>query len=160
MTKSIRICMVGAGRVARVHTHSLTRHISEAEVAGVVDPNPESRQTLAEQFGIRTQFENLEEALSQEQFDAVVITTPTSFHSSLAVTAAMHGKHVFLEKPMALNLAECDAIIQACTRNNVLLQLGFMRRFDPEFATAARRIQSGEIGQPMMVKSLTHGPRL
>jgi myo-inositol 2-dehydrogenase/D-chiro-inositol 1-dehydrogenase/scyllo-inositol 2-dehydrogenase (NAD+) len=61
---------------------------------------------------------------------------------------------------MALNLAECDGIIRTCAQNGVLLQLGFMRRFDPEFAAAALRIQSGEIGQPMMIKSLTHGPGL
>jgi myo-inositol 2-dehydrogenase/D-chiro-inositol 1-dehydrogenase/scyllo-inositol 2-dehydrogenase (NAD+) len=74
--------------------------------------------------------------------------------------AAQSGKHIFLEKPMALNLAECDAIIYAARQQDVLLQLGFMRRFDPEFTTAASRIEAGEIGQPMIVKSLTHGPGL
>ena len=89
-----------------------------------------------------------------------MITTPTFTHASLAVMAAQAGKHIFLEKPMALSLAECDAIIHAAQQAGVLLQLGFMRRFDPEFAAAASRIEAGEIGQPMMVKSLTHGPGL
>lgn len=160
MTTPIRICMVGAGRVARVHTHSLANRLPAGEVIAIVDPITESRQALAEQFSIPSQYASLEEALEKEQFDSVVITTPTPTHASLAILAAGHGKHVFLEKPMALSLAECDAIILACAQNGVLLQLGFMRRFDPEFADAARRIQSGEIGQPMMIKSLTHGPGL
>jgi len=74
--------------------------------------------------------------------------------------AAERGKHVFLEKPMALTLQECDQIIAAVQHAGVFLQLGFMRRFDPEFTAAAERIQAGEIGRPMMIKSLTHGPGL
>jgi myo-inositol 2-dehydrogenase/D-chiro-inositol 1-dehydrogenase/scyllo-inositol 2-dehydrogenase (NAD+) len=61
---------------------------------------------------------------------------------------------------MALTLEECDQIIHTARENNILLQMGFMRRFDPEFVAAAERIQAGEIGQPMMIKSLTHGPGL
>jgi myo-inositol 2-dehydrogenase/D-chiro-inositol 1-dehydrogenase/scyllo-inositol 2-dehydrogenase (NAD+) len=79
---------------------------------------------------------------------------------ALASLAAEHKKHVFLEKPMALNLEECDEINREISKNFVFLQLGFMRRFDPEFVDAARRIEAGEIGQPMMVKSNTHGPGL
>ena len=94
------------------------------------------------------------------EFDAVVITTPTPTHLPLTSTAAAHKKHVFLEKPMALNLRECDAIMEVTRKEGVLLQLGFMRRFDPEFVAAAARIQAGEIGQPMMIKSNTHGPGL
>ena len=61
---------------------------------------------------------------------------------------------------MALNLQECDAIMEGIKQAGVLLQLGFMRRFDPEFSAAAERIEGGEIGRPMMVKTLTHGPGL
>jgi myo-inositol 2-dehydrogenase/D-chiro-inositol 1-dehydrogenase/scyllo-inositol 2-dehydrogenase (NAD+) len=61
---------------------------------------------------------------------------------------------------MALSLEECDAIIAGAHANGIVLQLGFMRRFDPEFTAAAERIKAGEIGQPMMIKSLTHGPGL
>jgi scyllo-inositol 2-dehydrogenase (NAD+) len=61
---------------------------------------------------------------------------------------------------MAMNLQECDEIMDACKRGGVHLQLGFMRRFDPDFALAFERIQAGEIGEPMLLKSLTHGPGL
>jgi myo-inositol 2-dehydrogenase/D-chiro-inositol 1-dehydrogenase/scyllo-inositol 2-dehydrogenase (NAD+) len=120
----------------------------------------EVRQETAAEFGIDDQFDTLEAALENVEFEGVVITTPTPTHLPLTQLAAENKKHVFLEKPMALNLQECDAIIQAVEKNGVLLQLGFMRRFDPEFVAAAQRIEAGEIGQPMMVKSNTHGPGL
>lgn len=112
------------------------------------------------QFGITAGYASLEEALEGEVFQAVVITTPTPTHAVLAVQAAGRGQHVFLEKPMALSLEECEAILHACRQSGVLLQIGFMRRFDPEFVAAYERIRAGEIGQPMMIKSLTHGPGL
>jgi predicted dehydrogenase len=156
----INICMVGAGRVGKQHSRSITRHVPGAHVVALVDPVDSIRNETGDEFGIEARFSSLEEAIDKVDFEAVVITTPTPTHLPLSLLAADHGKHVFLEKPMALNLEECDRIIDCTRQNSVLLQLGFMRRFDPEFAAAAQRIQGGEIGQPMMVKSLTHGPGL
>jgi predicted dehydrogenase len=160
MPNILRVCLIGAGRAARVHAKSLVQYIPTGQAACLVDSSPEALQATGEQFGIEKRFASLGDALEWGQFDAVVITTPTFTHRELAVTAAEAGKHVFLEKPMALTLEECDNIIEAARQNDVILQLGFMRRFDPEFVAAYERIQSGEIGQPMMVKSLTHGPGL
>ena len=160
MSVPTRVCLVGAGRAGKVHANSLVNHVPAASVAGVVDVFPEALQDTGDQFGVDACFETLEAALDGIQFDAVVITTPTFTHRSLAVLAAEAGKHVFLEKPMALTIAECDEIIRAAGRNRVLLQIGFMRRFAPEFVAAFERIQAGEIGRPMMIKSLSHGPGL
>jgi myo-inositol 2-dehydrogenase/D-chiro-inositol 1-dehydrogenase/scyllo-inositol 2-dehydrogenase (NAD+) len=93
-------------------------------------------------------------------FDAVVITTPTFTHRDLVVQAATAGKHVFCEKPMALTVEECDEMIGVTQRAEVALQIGFMRRFQPEFVEAKRRIAAGDIGEPMVIKSLTRGPGL
>jgi len=160
MSERVRICMVGAGRVGKVHSNSIVRHVPGGQVVAMVDPAREVLQATAGEFGIPNRFDSLEAALEQCDFEAVIITTPTPTHRPLALMAAEAGKHVFLEKPMALNLADCDEIIAATRRHGVVLQMGFMRRFDPEFAAAARRIEAGEIGQPMMIKSLTHGPGL
>ncbi len=159
MPQPIRICMIGAGRVGKNHSRAM-RHVSGAEIVAVVEQVAQVREETATEFGIERQFESLEAALDGSEFGAVIITTPTPTHLPIAVLAAEHKKHVFLEKPMALNLQECDAIADAVNRNGVLLQLGFMRRFDPEFVAAAQRIEAGEIGQPMMIKSNTHGPGL
>jgi predicted dehydrogenase len=160
MNRAIKICMLGAGRVGRLHSGTLRRYVAGAELAALVDPVPEVLQAAAAEFGVDAQFSTLAEALDKRSFDAVVITTPTFTHRDLAVQAAQAGKHVFLEKPMALNLFECDEILAAARAAGVLFQMGFMRRFDPDFTTAAQRIQAGEIGRPMMIKSLTHGPGL
>jgi len=134
-------------------------------LTALVEPVETTRIETAAMFSIEYTFASLEPALDAVKcgtvsFDAVVITTPTFTHCDLAVLAAIYSKHIFLEKPMALTIEECDRIIAAVEENGVILQLGFMRRFDPEFAAAYDRIQAGEIGQPMVVKSLTHGPGL
>ena len=160
MKKPIRICMIGAGRVGKNHSRAITRHIPGGNIVALVDPIQEVREETAREFGVDQTFDTLDMALEKADFDAVVITTPTPTHLPLTALAADNKKHVFLEKPMALNLQECDAIIKATEQNGVLLQLGFMRRFDPEFVAAAQRIEAGEIGIPMMIKSNTHGPGL
>jgi myo-inositol 2-dehydrogenase/D-chiro-inositol 1-dehydrogenase/scyllo-inositol 2-dehydrogenase (NAD+) len=156
----VRLCLVGAGRAGRVHARSLVHSVPAGQLACVVDVTAQALDAACDEFGVEARFASLEAALDWGRFDAVVITTPTFTHTALAVMAARAGKHILLEKPMALTLAECDEILQAVQRRPVFLQLGFMRRFDPEFVAAFQRIQAGEIGRPMLIKSLTHGPGL
>lgn len=160
MTHRVRVCMIGAGRVGKLHSGTIRRYVPGADVVAIVDPAVDVRNETAAEFGIMAQYDTLEEALDKSDFDAVIITTPTFTHCNLTVMAAQQGKHVFCEKPMALTLAECDTMIEVCERNGVLLQIGFMRRFDPEFMHAAQLIHDGAIGEVMQVKSLTHGPGL
>ncbi len=160
MNSIVRICMVGAGRVGRNHTHAIARHVPGAKIVALVDPAGEVLASTGDEFGIDSRFASLDEAIDKVEFDGVVITTPTFTHKVLSLLAAEHGKHVFLEKPMALNLPECDEIIEGTSKAGIHLQLGFMRHFDPEFTAAALRIEAGEIGVPMMIKTLTHGPGL
>ena len=160
MNKNVRICMIGAGRVGKLHSGTLKRYIPDGDVVAIVDPATAILNETGDEFEIAARFASLEDAIEGAEFDAVVITTPTFTHRQLAILAAENGKHVFLEKPMAMRLDECDDIISASEKAGVVLQLGFMRRFDPEFVAAAERVQGGEIGEPMLIKSLTHGPGL
>ena len=160
MSSTIKICMIGAGRVGKLHSGTLQRYIPDGEVVCLVDTQQAMLDETGTEYGIDKRYTSLEEALQKAEFDAVVITTPTFTHKDLSVLAAENGKHVFLEKPMAMDLEECDQIIDACNKGGAHLQLGFMRHFDPDFSLAFDRIQAGEIGEPMLVKSLTHGPGL
>jgi myo-inositol 2-dehydrogenase/D-chiro-inositol 1-dehydrogenase/scyllo-inositol 2-dehydrogenase (NAD+) len=160
MTNATRICVVGVGRVGQVHSGTLVNSVPEARLVALVDQNAEALGKAADSFGVEARFASFEQALEGVAFDGVVLTTPTYTHRNLAVTAAKAGKHVFCEKPMALSLSECDDMIAAAERSSVVLQIGFMRRFDPDFEAAWARIEAGEIGRPMVVKSLTHGPGL
>jgi scyllo-inositol 2-dehydrogenase (NAD+) len=153
----LRVGLVGAGRAGAVHAANLADYVARAEVAVVVDERREAAEELAGSFGAAA-FVDLEDALGR--VDAFVISTPTFTHRELAVRAAEAGKHIFCEKPMALTVAECDEMTAAADGAGVLLQIGFMRRFQPEFVEARRRIEAGDVGAPMVIKSLTRGPGL
>jgi predicted dehydrogenase len=160
MTKQIRVCLVGAGRAGQVHAESLIQHVAEGRLVALVDADNTTLEKIAARFGVESRCSSLAEAVDRVSFESVIITTPTFTHRELAMLAATHGKHIFCEKPMALTIEDCDEMIAAADQNGVLLQLGFMRRFDPDFEAAAARIDAGEIGRPMLIKSLTHGPGL
>ena len=82
----------------------------------------------------------------------MIIACPTKFHKEITVAAANAGKHIFCEKPMAMNEEECDEMIEAAEKNHVKLQIGFMRRFDESFQEAKKMIEIGEIGEVVSVK--------
>lgn len=156
-----RLCMVGAGRVGRLHTTNITGHVGEsAEITAIVDPSRDVADKLAADFGVGLVCGSLEEALERGSYDGVVITTPTFTHHALAVTAVAAGLPVHLEKPMAMNLAECTDIASMAERSGVPVQLGFMRRFDRDFIACADLLREGSLGDPVIIKSLTHGPGL
>ena len=90
--------------------------------------------------------------------DAVIVVTPTVYHHEIVVAAAKMGKHILCEKPMAMNEQEALEMHRAAEASKVILQIGFMRRFDASFRFAKQEIDRGAIGDVVLVKSLTHGP--
>jgi myo-inositol 2-dehydrogenase/D-chiro-inositol 1-dehydrogenase/scyllo-inositol 2-dehydrogenase (NAD+) len=157
--RPFRLAVVGAGRAGMVHATNAKRWVSVAELACIVETDAARARTVSAELAVPA-FETLESALQKERLDGVVITTPTFTHAELAQLAASAGVHVFCEKPMALTEAECEAMAAAADAAGVVLQIGFVRRFQPEFVDARRRIEAGEIGEPMLIKSLTRGPGL
>ncbi|NLG69422.1 MAG: Gfo/Idh/MocA family oxidoreductase [Firmicutes bacterium] len=158
--ETIRVCLIGAGRAGMVHGINLSKHVSGARVVAVVDERDESRRQAASELGADAHFPTLSQALESVSFEAVVIATPTFAHRALAVEAAEAGKHVFCEKPLALTGEDALAMIRATQKAGVLLQVGFMRRFDEDFVGAKALIEAGEIGEPMLIRSTTRGPGL
>lgn len=155
----IRVCLVGAGRAGLVHGRNFAFRIPEAELVAVVDEDPDARARAAEELRAQP-FASLEEALERVPFEAVCVATPTFTHRDLVVRAAEAGKHVLCEKPMALDVPQALAMIRAAERAGVVLQVGFMRRFDSEFRDARARIASGELGRLLLIRSTTRGPGL
>jgi myo-inositol 2-dehydrogenase / D-chiro-inositol 1-dehydrogenase len=156
----VRVALVGAGRAGMVHGVNLVEYVRSAEVTAIIESAADVAARAAATLGGPAVFSTLDDAVQANLFDAVVITTPTFTHADLAVTAARAGKHVFCEKPMALTLGQCTDMMVAAREAEVRLQIGFMRHFQPEFVEAKRRIGAGEIGEPMVIKSLTRGPGL
>jgi myo-inositol 2-dehydrogenase/D-chiro-inositol 1-dehydrogenase/scyllo-inositol 2-dehydrogenase (NAD+) len=124
----------------------------------LVDPVPEALAAGLKELGIDRGYGDWRAALADRGVDAVVIATPTAFHREIAVAAAQAGKHILCEKPMAMNAAECEAMLAAADKAKVVLQIGFMRRHDSTFVEAKRLLDSGAIGRLVQIKSLTHGP--
>jgi len=158
----IRVCLVGAGRAGEVHGDVYFLSVPDAAITAVFDTDIAKAKNLAEKYQIseKSIFEKFEDVLSYATFDAIVITTPTFTHCQYTKIAARQKIHVFCEKPMAITEKECNEMIDICRKENVILQIGFMRRFDAGFSQAKQMIESGEIGEPLIVKSVGRGPGL
>jgi myo-inositol 2-dehydrogenase/D-chiro-inositol 1-dehydrogenase len=156
---AVRFALIGAGRIGTHHATTLARVLPEAELVVVADPAPGAAQRLGQPLG--TAFtESVEEALAGDGVEAVLIASSSMVHSELVQRAAAAGKAVFCEKPMAMTLEEADAAIAACERAGVPLQVGFNRRFAPDFAAARQVVVDGGIGTPQLLRSLTRDPGL
>jgi myo-inositol 2-dehydrogenase/D-chiro-inositol 1-dehydrogenase/scyllo-inositol 2-dehydrogenase (NAD+) len=142
-----------------VHAGNAARWLGDAELACLVEVDERRAADVSGELAVPVH-PSFDAALAHELFDGVVITTPTGTHRELAVRAAAAGKHILCEKPLALTLGDCDEMIACAEDACVILQVGFVRRFQPEFVEAKRRIDAGAIGSPMLVKSLTRGPGL
>ncbi|MCU0978146.1 MAG: Gfo/Idh/MocA family oxidoreductase [Pirellulaceae bacterium] len=153
------ICVIGSGRAGLIHARNFAAgRIAGARLVALVEPVAEARQKACQELELDTAYAGHAQALADPRVDAVVVATPTTFHRAIVVAAAQAGKHILCEKPMATNARECDEMIAAAAAARVRLQIGFMRRFDAGFVAAKQRVDAGEIGQVVLVKSLTHGP--
>jgi len=152
------IAVIGAGRAGMIHAGNFLRSVPDARLVALADPLPAVLQQAGEATGIRELCDDYRTVLARRDVDAVVIATPTALHEEIAVAAAHAGKHILCEKPMAMTTGSCDAMIAAAERQGVVLQIGFMRRFSESFVQAKARIDAGEIGAVVQVRSLTHGP--
>lgn len=161
MEDGIKVCVVGSGRAGMVHAKNFRWRVPYAELAAIVDVDADRAREAAAELDLGdAYYADLEQALDIAEFDAVVITTPTFTHAELAVAAARAGKHILCEKPMAITLEACDRMIEAAETAGVILQIAFMRRFDPPFVEAKRLIGDGAIGEPTVIRSVGRGPGL
>jgi len=156
--KKIKVCLIGCGRAGMIHARSYMGNIREAELAAVCDPAEENLNAAQQELNVSRTYTDYREVMSDPEIDAVVVVTPTQFHREIVTAAAQAHKHVFCEKPMASTVAECDEMIEACHRNGVKLQIGFMRRFDRNFRRGKEMLDSGVIGEATLLKSNTYGP--
>jgi predicted dehydrogenase len=117
-----------------------------ASLVGVWDPVAAAAEALAAEFHCAT-YSSQEALLEDEDVEAVIIGSPNPFHAPATLAAAAAHKHVLTEKPMALTVADCDAMIVACAQAGVLLMVGQALRFIPPFDEALRRARAGEVGR-------------
>ena len=116
-----------------------------AVLAGVADARPDAAKSFAENYHIRA-YSSVEELLSSPEIDAVCICTPSGLHAPLAIQAAEHGKHMVIEKPMALTIASADEITAACHKNHVTAAIVSQLRFSPDVQCVRSLVQNGDLG--------------
>jgi len=146
--------VLGVGEMGKRHAENIRRLVPEARLVAVADVAGARAKLVAAELEIEHWFGNLEDMLGCEGVDSVLIATPDKFHAQAVCTAAAAGKNIFCEKPLATNLADAKAALRAVRNAGIALQIGFMRRYDPGYAAAMKRIEAGEIGEPVIFKSV------
>ena len=154
----LRIALLGAGRIGQVHARTIVQRVIGAQLVAIADPMPAAAQQLAERYGISTVSTDCMALIADPSIDAVLICTPTDTHADYIIAAAQHGKHIFCEKPVALDLAQTDRALAAVAAAGVTLQIGFNRRFDANFGRMQQAVASGAIGTPKIVHIVSRDP--
>jgi myo-inositol 2-dehydrogenase/D-chiro-inositol 1-dehydrogenase len=158
MTKQLNIGIIGAGRIGRVHAGNLAYHIPEANVVAIADIFVEAAEKCAADFGIPSAFQNHRAIMENDQIEAVVICSSTDTHAQFIEEAAAAGKHIFCEKPIDFDLKRIDQALEAVDKASVKLQIGFNRRFDPNFRRAREAVAGGQIGIPHILRITSRDP--
>jgi inositol 2-dehydrogenase len=152
--RKLGVGVVGVGEMGRRHAENIRRLVPEARLLAVADAVRDRARQVAEDLEIENSFHSLDEMLAHKEINAVVIATPDKFHAKAIASAAATGKDILCEKPLATNRSDAQAALSAVARAGVRLQIGFMRRFDPAYVAAMKRIEEGAIGEPVLFKSL------
>jgi myo-inositol 2-dehydrogenase/D-chiro-inositol 1-dehydrogenase len=158
MTTRLRIGVIGAGRIGKFHTENLSTRIPGAEVAAVADVNLSAAQALANRLHVPVACEDYHILLADPAIDAVAVCSSTDTHARIVIEAAQAGKHIFCEKPIDFDLARIDVALTAVKTAGVKLQIGFNRRFDPNFRKVHQMIADGKIGEPHIIRITSRDP--
>ncbi len=144
--------LIGCGDIARKRIAPALRDSESGELIAVSRAQPDLAESFAKEFGARKWYADWNELLRDDEVDAVYIATPVHLHAAQAIAAAAAGKHVLCEKPMAMNVSECDQIIDACRSHRVKLGVAYYRHFYPVVERIKKIIKAGEIGTPVLVQ--------
>jgi myo-inositol 2-dehydrogenase/D-chiro-inositol 1-dehydrogenase len=152
----LRVGIAGLGRMGQRHARLLATRTEGASLVAACGPTADERAWARRELGLATVHEDFGALLRDPEVDAVAIVSPTTLHAEQAAAALEAGKHVFVEKPLALDVAACERVAAiARQRPRQVLLVGFVRRFDPSYRQAHADIEAGRIGRPFLVRSVT-----
>jgi len=160
MNRKINFAVIGTGRIGSMHVANIVNQVPEANLVAICDIRLDVAQAVADKWGITRVVRDYHELLADESIEAVLIATTTSTHAEIIKDCANAGKHIFCEKPIALDLAKIDEALEAVDLAGVKLQVGFNRRFDKSFQKVREIVKSGELGRPCMLKITNRDPEL
>ena len=157
-TPKIRIGVIGTGRIGKLHIKHLAQGIPEVELVALCSLDNPSMNSLAKRFSVAQTTDDYTKLLADPAIDAVLITSATNTHVEISQAAAKAGKHIFCEKPIALDLKQIDETLAIVEKAGVKFQVGFQRRFDASFMRVREAIASGEIGEPHLMRITSRDP--
>lgn len=156
--KTIRWGMIGCGAVTEVKSGPGFYKSTNSSLLAVTSADEAMTASFAKRHGVERAYHTSEELVADKDIDAIYIATPPSTHKPLSLLVARSGKHVFVEKPMALRHEECQEIVEVCKANKVRLFVAFYRRAMPRFLKVKEWIDSGAIGTVLTVRAVQHQP--
>ncbi|MBQ6737827.1 MAG: Gfo/Idh/MocA family oxidoreductase, partial [Synergistaceae bacterium] len=143
MSKKLRIGIIGAGRIGKLHANNLFSRVPGAELAAISDVYEPAAKELAEKLGVPVYTSDYHKILEDPSIDAVFICSSTDTHSPVSIDAAKAGKHIFCEKPIDHDLDKIRAVLEEVKKAGVKYQVGFNRRFDRNFKHVHEVVKSG-----------------
>jgi myo-inositol 2-dehydrogenase/D-chiro-inositol 1-dehydrogenase len=155
---NLRFGVIGAGRIGKIHAENIATRIPDVVIAGITDVNVKAAQELADRLHVPAVEEDYHTLLSDPTINAVAICSSTDTHAQIVVEAAKAGKHIFCEKPIDLRLEKIDAALDAVDKAGVKLQIGFNRRFDPNFRKVRTMVAEGKIGELQILRITSRDP--
>ncbi|MFN8550366.1 MAG: inositol 2-dehydrogenase [Candidatus Obscuribacterales bacterium] len=156
--KQLRVAVIGAGRIGRVHAQHLTNRIARARLIAIADTHEPSARKLADELNIDAVYSDHKKMFEKEELDAVLICSSTDTHSQIIQDAAAAGLHIFCEKPIDHEVSKIDRALKAVQQAGVKLQIGFNRRFDPNFRQVHAVVKAGQIGIPHIIRITSRDP--
>lgn len=156
MSNPLRVGIVGAGAVTQVAHLPVLRRIKEVEVVALCDGDLPKARALANRFGVKDAFDDIEELLGAESLDALLIATPNHLHESHVLAALSAGLHALVEKPLATSLAGAQRIAKAAQKRDKVVMVGLNHRYRSDVQTVRGFVQSGELGEIDGVQGFWH----
>jgi myo-inositol 2-dehydrogenase/D-chiro-inositol 1-dehydrogenase len=158
MDKKIKIGIIGAGRIGKLHAENIIKNFSEVEVTAIADIFADKIKDWAINLGIKNVYSDYKKILENPEISAVIICSSTDTHSQITIEAAEAGKNIFCEKPIDYNVDRIHQALDAVKKAGVKFQVGFNRRFDHNFKKVRDLINEGAIGDLQIVKVISRDP--
>lgn len=158
MRKKLKIGVIGAGRIGKMHVENIISNFRYVEIKAIADIFADNLKEWANELGIENVYKDHKNLLGDPEIDAVLIFSSTDTHAQMIIESANAGKHIFCEKPIDFDLNRIKEALYAVEKANVKFQLGFNRRFDHNFKKVHDMVREGKVGDVHIVKITSRDP--
>ncbi|MDO6355665.1 inositol 2-dehydrogenase [Caloramator sp. CAR-1] len=157
--KKIKIGIIGAGRIGKLHAENIVNNFKNVEIKAIADVYADKIMDWARSIGIVNVYSDHRDIINDPEIDAVLICSSTNTHAQFTIEAAKAGKHIFCEKPIDFDVNRIKEALEAVEKAGVKFQVGFNRRFDHNFRKVYEMVRRGKIGLPHIIKVTSRDPQ-